>query len=180
MIIYQITNTVNKKTYIGKTIKSKEERLYRHVWNSVSGNSKTHLHRAMRKHGVGMFEIKVLENVTDPSLLNEREIFWIAHLNPAYNMTKGGEGGDMSHTKAFRDGIKKAHENRPRHTYASYGFKGKKLSDKSRRLIAESKYKPVMCEGVRYPSINAAEAAYPGVKVRHRLNSDKWPDFYRL
>lgn len=178
MIIYQITNIVNKKTYIGKTTKSADERLYRHVWNSKSGQ--THLYRAMRKHGVDKFEITILENVTDPSLLNEREIFWIAHCKPDYNMTKGGEGGDMSHLKSYQDGIKKHHQNRPRHTYASNGFKGKKTSEKAKQLLAKAHSKPVMCEGIRYSSICAAEAAYPGVKVVHRLNSDKWPDFYRL
>ena len=92
MVIYSITNKVNNKIYVGKTIKSLEERFAAHI-NTTKYGSQSYLHRAIRKYGIKNFTISVIEdNISTEHTLNEREIFWIKELKPEYNMTLGGEG----------------------------------------------------------------------------------------
>ena len=89
--IYLITNTINSKFYIGKTIHSVEQRWKRHVGVARRG-SPHYFHNAIRKYGADAFVVRVLETVDDPGVLNDREIHWIATLEPDYNLTTGGEG----------------------------------------------------------------------------------------
>jgi len=97
MIIYKITNNVNGKFYIGKTIKSAEERFKKHFHNHKKQN--THLYKSMRKHGFKNFSIEVVEEVKEK--INERECYWIEQLSPHYNMTSGGDGGDLSQFREY-------------------------------------------------------------------------------
>jgi hypothetical protein len=39
---------------------------------------------------------------------------------------------------------------------------------------------PVFCEGIFYPSMKEAEKAYPGIKLRYRVDNPKFPEFYRV
>lgn len=98
MIIYKITNLLNQKFYIGKTSKTVEERFIGHCYD-VKYGSQTHFHKAIRKFGKENFKLEIIEE-TDNA--DEREIFWISELNPEYNSTKGGEGGDTSKTKNYQ------------------------------------------------------------------------------
>jgi group I intron endonuclease len=175
MIIYQITNIVNQKTYIGKTTKSVDERFYRHKYNSHS-NSQTHLHRAMRKHGVDCFIITPLEE--NVKHLDEREKYWIVKLRPEYNMTVGGEGGDTSSSTNFKEGMKRYHANKKTSDYATYGMLGKSHPQKGKSL--KKNWCPVMCEGVRFDSVGHAEKHYKGISIKRRLENPKYPQFYRL
>jgi len=97
--IYQITNKLNGKFYVGKTIKSLSIRFYKHCYDAVKRNSRCYFHKAIRKYGKQNFvieEIEVCEND-----LGNREIFWISTLKPEYNQTLGGDGGILgySHTE---------------------------------------------------------------------------------
>lgn len=100
-IIYRITNQVNGKFYVGKTIQSLSERLNDH-YSAARRGSKTHFHRAIRKYGFHQFEASILEQTT-LDLINAREMYWIESLSPPYNMTTGGEGG--SPNQEVRDKI---------------------------------------------------------------------------
>jgi group I intron endonuclease len=125
MYIYQITNTVNGKIYIGKTTKTIEERFQRHTYNA-NAKSQTHLYRAIRKYGTEAFITTELESGFDnEDALNEAEIRYIAELNPHYNMTAGGEG--MS-------GFNPSSETRKK---ISKAMKGKKLSEQTKRKMSE-------------------------------------------
>lgn len=170
MIIYKITNKINDFFYIGKTTKSAEERFNRHFHNHKNGN--TYLYRAMRKYGFDNFQIEVLEQT---ELLNEREIYWIETLNPQYNMTKGGDGGDTSKSPNFIEGLKKRPAPKP-----TYGMLSKKQSQKFHDAIKISNSCPVSCEGKEYSSVGEAQKAYPGISIRKRLDNPNYPNFYRL
>lgn len=172
-IIYQITNVVNFNFYIGKTTKTAEQRFKRHCCNSKKG--KTHLYRAMHKFGIGKFTVTVLEETT-PELLNEREQFWISKLNPHYNMTSGGDGGDTSNSQNYKLGM--ANRKTDPTKLASYGMLGKQHPQKGKRLSAN--FCPVICEGIEYPSVGDAQQAYQGINIRKRLDNPKHPEFYRL
>ena len=101
MVIYQITNQVTNDTYIGKTINKIQVRFYHHKYNALHKKSQTYLHRAIRKYGMESFIITIIEDITHKELLNEREMFWIEKLSPKYNMTTGGDGGDVSKSEKF-------------------------------------------------------------------------------
>ena len=95
MYIYKILNKINGKSYIGKTTKSLAHRWKGHLYDSKK--QKTRLYNAIKKHGADNFEMYYIEYVNGVSIdkLNEREIYWIAVLEPEYNMTKGGDGGHI-------------------------------------------------------------------------------------
>lgn len=90
--IYKITNNVNNKIYIGKTIRSLKVRFKEHLKDSNTEDNK--LYRAMRKYGKENFSIEEIEEVTK-EILSEREKFWIKKYNSyynGYNSTFGGDG----------------------------------------------------------------------------------------
>ena len=65
--IYQITNDVNQKIYIGKTENSIEKRFKEHCWDaSRERNEKRPLYNAMRKYGVEHFHIELIEETNNP------------------------------------------------------------------------------------------------------------------
>lgn len=92
--IYKITNTINGKSYIGKTKKTFEVRFKEHIQESKKERCKDRpLYRAMNKYGVDVFTIEVLEETDNPV---EREKYWIEFYGTfgsnGYNATKGGDG----------------------------------------------------------------------------------------
>lgn len=94
MIIYCARNKDNDKMYVGKTMKTLEERKLGHYNTATRSLSDTHFHRALRT--TSEFEWTILEILTDSDNINDRERFWISKLdtfNSGYNMTAGGDGG---------------------------------------------------------------------------------------
>lgn len=181
MIIYQITNKVNNDFYIGKTVRKLTERLSCHKYSCKKG-SQTHLHRAMRKYGIENFTVETICVVDTLEELDKKEMQFIESLQPKYNMTKGGDGGDTSKSPNYLLGMKTrksmAGENNP-----MYGRKrtiSKEQIEKATRAAILSNKCPVMCEGVEYSSVGEAQKAYPGKSIRKRLDNPKYPDFYRL
>lgn len=61
-IVYKIVNLIDRKVYVGKTIK--KNRFVRHKVNAKRGVD-TYLYRAMRLHGVENFEFSVIEETAE-------------------------------------------------------------------------------------------------------------------
>lgn len=93
--IYKITNKINGKCYIGKTMSTIQERWKEHCNDYQKERHQNRpLYRAMRKYGVDSFEISEIENCSD-TLLSEREKYWISYYDTyrnGYNATIGGDG----------------------------------------------------------------------------------------
>lgn len=91
--IYQITNLINGKIYIGKTERSIQERWGEHKRDSQKEENKHRpLYRAFNKYGIENFSIEIIEETLIPE---EREIFWIEQkrsFKNGYNATIGGDG----------------------------------------------------------------------------------------
>lgn len=91
--IYQITNDINGKIYIGKTEFSIEKRFKEHCQDAFRDrNEKRPLYAAMRKYGIEHFHIELIEETDNPE---EREVFWIENkrsFKNGYNATIGGDG----------------------------------------------------------------------------------------
>lgn len=95
--IYKVSNIVNDKVYIGKTIETINTRWTRHKWEAFDVSSplyNIHFYRAIRKYGIENFKIEIIEEATNDKL-TEREKYWIKQFNSyndGYNSTLGGEG----------------------------------------------------------------------------------------
>lgn len=79
--IYCITNLINNKRYVGKTTQLIEERFREHCKDSQKERcEKRPLYDAMNKYGIENFKVECLEEIDDPAILSEREIYWIKEL----------------------------------------------------------------------------------------------------
>lgn len=108
-VIYQVTNRLNGKRYIGFTSRSMEERWSEHLYDAKRGR-RCYLHQAIRKHGPGVFHLEILETGINRLYgLGIVETFWICSENPEYNLSLGGEGGRKwkpTKQKRQRKGVK--------------------------------------------------------------------------
>lgn len=91
-IIYIAVNRVNGKAYVGQTISTPKQRMWRHYFNAPFGL----FGRALRKHGTNNFDCAVLERCSSKEALDIRETYWISHLSTiapnGYNLAAGGRG----------------------------------------------------------------------------------------
>lgn len=93
--IYKITNKVNGKAYVGKTLGTVEKRFNEHLRDAKRRQyEKRPLYTAINKYGIDNFDVKTLEKC-DNNIISQREIYWIEYYNTyksGYNATKGGDG----------------------------------------------------------------------------------------
>lgn len=92
--IYKITNKLNRKIYIGKTMQTIGERFIIHCRDAQKSYKNRPLYDAINKYGQHNFSIEVVEECSD-LILNEREKFWIEYFGSfknGYNATIGGDG----------------------------------------------------------------------------------------
>lgn len=93
--IYKITNDINDKVYIGKTLKTIEDRWKIHLQDRSKEEVKNRpLYKAMNKYGKEHFHIEKIE-CCDESIIDNREIYWIEYYHSysnGYNATLGGDG----------------------------------------------------------------------------------------
>jgi group I intron endonuclease len=140
MFIYQILNIITNDFYIGKTIRNPNDRFYQHKYSAFYRNSQTHLHRAIRKYGENNFTITILDETFSVEQLNEKEIFWIENKKPQYNMTKGGDGGDVSkspnYIKSKKTKIYKHTEETKKKISQGCKKKRKPLSDETKAKLS--------------------------------------------
>ncbi len=104
--IYKITNQINGKIYIGKTLNSNPlNRWAKHL--SIAKHKTTRnytyqvIHKAINKYGKENFTFEVIEKCPQESVGLEREKYWIEYYKSnigkygskfGYNSTEGGEG----------------------------------------------------------------------------------------
>ena len=114
MRIYCVSNSVNSKKYIGKTVRSIEQRFKEHL--SCFGKCRV-IESAIKKYGADAFTIEEIAVAESQEELDRLEQFWIARLNTVsphgYNLSGGGEGAGVMNegTKA----IIRANARRPEH-----------------------------------------------------------------
>ena len=104
--IYLLRNVVNGKVYVGQSVNC-HMRLKQHIKESKRNRSRSHLYKAMRKHGHDSFEMEILEEVamTTQDHLDDRECYWIKRLdacNPStgYNFRPGGQQNQVVDAEA--------------------------------------------------------------------------------
>lgn len=90
MIIYKITNLINGKIYIGRTVHSIKKRWSCHVSHSkhLSGRAMTYIGRALKKYGPQSFKIEEIFKCNDFEELKEKEVYFI-NLYKSFNRQLG-------------------------------------------------------------------------------------------
>lgn len=90
-VVYQATNLINGKRYIGVTCNSLRKRISGH--KSGKGRSANMaICRAMKKYGADMIRFSVLMSCASREDAFREEVRLIAQLQPEYNVSKGGKG----------------------------------------------------------------------------------------
>lgn len=112
MYIYKTTNSLNGKIYIGKRIYRKKD----DNWYLGSG---VYLNRAIKKYGREYFKKEILEWCEDEVHLCKREIYWIKYFNSTnsqigYNLSLGGDGGNVGKEAYIKIGNKLRGKKRPK------------------------------------------------------------------
>lgn len=108
-IIYQVTNVINNKKYIGKsfttTYNYSFERLLsrrksQHKLQMLKENGQ-YFHRQLKKYGWDNFIWEIIDKSYNKHELNLKETFWIKNKNSyapngqGYNLTLGGDGSSI-------------------------------------------------------------------------------------
>ena len=130
MIIYKVTNKVNKKVYIGQTIRSIEERWKEHAEKGGA------LYRAINKYGKENFTVEQIDVACDRNELDEKEKYWIKYYDSTnkkkgYNLTYGGEHFEIPEDRRKR--MSEVELGEKNHFY------GKRHSEETKRKISEAK-----------------------------------------
>lgn len=130
--IYQITNKLNGKRYIGSAVYLKR-RQEEHLYHLCCGDHHNkHLQRAFDKYGKQSFEFSVLSHV-NPEKLIEREQYYLDILSPEYNISK--TAGSLLGYRASaetREKMSEAHKGKRNHNY------GKRHSEETKRKISKA------------------------------------------
>jgi group I intron endonuclease len=142
MILYQITNTVNGKRYIGKTSRSLSVRWSQHQNCAKQQTPRFLIHKALRKYGTDSFIVELVYTAESEEELSLAEMAFIYALKTqapsGYNLTCGGEGA-MGATHWI--GRKHTLETRQKMSFNSPHTRifGRKPSTQTRQKISESK-----------------------------------------
>lgn len=123
MIIYKITNIINKKVYVGQTTWPFNHRRSIH-FSKLRRNEhqNKHLQSSFNKHGKQNFIFEIIEkDIQTHEELNEKEMFWIKELNSCdpvrgYNIEIGG-------SKKRRDGYVVWNKGLPKEKQPRFGKK---------------------------------------------------------
>lgn len=160
-IIYLLTNTINGKQYIGLTTKGLDVRWATHCDKARRGSS-FHIHRAIFKYGQPAFIREVIEHTSIDEMF-EREKYWIAKIQPEYNMTEGGEGAvgrAITEETRKRMSVAQSGKNNPNYGISpskevrdkiSASLKGKVISDETRKKLSKA-----LSGKIRYRGKNSA------------------------
>jgi len=156
-IIYKVTNLVNGKIYIGKTVFSLKARRTRHISDSKINSCKFAFHKALLKYGKDCFIWEVLESVIFHDLLFDLEKFYIKKFNckipNGYNMTDGGEG--VAGYKCSAEHIRKTRRTGSHHSVEtrrkmSESHKGNKCALGYRHTLEDIKKMSASAMGNKY------------------------------
>jgi group I intron endonuclease len=160
--IYKITNSINNKIYIGRSLNIEKR------WKQHKNPSTDYLiNRAIKKYGIDNFIFEIIEEIREDNLLSDREVYWIHFYDSTdplkgYNISKGGDAffEGKHHTEESKLKIKKSMpirtgENNPMFGVSAYKDKteedikaiGKKISDKLKGMKAY--YNPSTGENIR-------------------------------
>lgn len=108
--IYEITNKVNNKVYIGQTVQTVARRWQGHRYDALRGSTMA-IHKAMKKYGLENFFIEVMCEASSKDELNRLEQTYISGFNTlspnGYNLRSGGQS-DYEYSEEARKRLSEA------------------------------------------------------------------------
>ncbi len=174
-VIYEITNKIDSKKYIGCSTNYKKRALH-HKSKLVNGaHPNKHLQRAWDKHGSDNFEFSILYTLGSSEAMYELEADLIDHHSKDfYNLCAGGKNAakwNASSPNASLIISKYSNTNR-----------GKKRTPEQCARISQGKWKPCSIMGIAYPSLKAAAevTGFQEGTVSYRIKSFNFHDYYYL
>jgi group I intron endonuclease len=153
VFVYKVTNQVNSKVYIGKTVKTPQARWRDHLRDAFHGSTIL-FHKVIRKYGPDAFELSEVCLADDRSQLSRLEKSAIQQYQSdkrehGYNLTPGGDDGGHSQTLEVRVKIGNA-------------LRGRKLSDEHKDKIRKAR------TGIKRPDVSALMSR---IQLGKRLSS---------
>lgn len=137
---------MNGKRYVGKTIRSIEQRWREHVRNALTNHDEMVLYAAIRKYGPDSFQREILEEHTVLEDLNSAEVRLITELGTfrvEYNMTKGGDGPTgFKHTEDAKRRMSEARKGEKNHNFGKSWGKMKWSSEEIEALKKKLRANP--------------------------------------
>lgn len=137
MIIYQATNLINGKSYIGQTIRNLKVRISEH-----SRSKKSLLGKAISKYGINSFEFKVIYETDDFDTLQTMERKFIKEFNTlvpeGYNLVEGG-GGTKGYSHSTHSRKLMAQKKKGKYLGANNPFYGKQHSEETKLKMEKPK-----------------------------------------
>ncbi|MBY9006996.1 MAG: hypothetical protein KGD63_09570 [Candidatus Lokiarchaeota archaeon] len=180
--IYRVVNRINKKIYIGQTVKSRwspekipiEERWKEEVGdayrNGRNGQNLRHIENAIIKFGYENMDLFEQDRAfKDQEELDGKERYWIKEFGSfdreiGYNMTEGGLGGRL------RDEVKENLSNISIELWQDLDYKDKQL-DARARISEDQEFIEKMT------NINQKRAENPEYRKKLSIaGKDKWED----
>jgi group I intron endonuclease len=150
-VIYKISNRINGKIYIGKTIQPIKNRWCNHLSEIKNHKDNCYFHNAIRKHGKENFDIEIIFETDNMALLDIMEIFKImvnkSHRSQnGYNLTWGGDGTyGYKHTEESKMKMSEKRRGEPSHR------KGKHHSEETKRKMSERVIEMGLYKGRKNP-----------------------------
>lgn len=175
--IYETTNKITGKKYIGKCI---FKRL--NSWKTYLGSG-LYLKRAIKKYGKENFSREILFLALDELELNEIEEFIIQISNAVssddyYNLKNTAIGGDIFTYHPRKEEIR---EMRRKQVSGENNFwYGKEKPDNVIKSIVDANSKKIIVNGISYNSITECSKSL-GIKINtihYRLNSERQSDYF--
>lgn len=165
--IYQITNQVNGKRYIGSSVNLRKR--WRDHLSALryKRHGNRHLQRAFDKHSETIFVFSVLEHVEDSAQLVEREQHYFDMLSPEYNLSLTADPRySLGHHHSKETRKKMSESRRKRHDRWSDPEYCEKylaaIKEKYRKLRASPDYAARMAEAEEmFRELAAREKANP-------------------
>lgn len=137
VIIYKITNKINRKNYIGQTCRTLEERMKEHLSHTTQ-----YIDKVLRKYGKDNFEISIIDNAITIDELNEKEMYWISHFDSikpnGYNLCIGGDN-TKGYSHRLESRLKMSESQYKRNMKGENNpFYGKEHSDETKKKMKKS------------------------------------------
>jgi group I intron endonuclease len=180
--IYAITNKINGKIYIGKTINF-QKRHYQHKRAFFNKNFKNHnsphLHASISKHGYINFDISIVE-ICKKENLSEREYYWMNYFKTfdsklGYNLRVDSESGYITHPstskkiserlkKEWKNGVRKNHGEKLKKSWENDNNRKTAQSKILTKILTKYSYNLYNTNDVFIKNVNYAELKELGLK----------------
>ena len=134
-IIYGLTDPdTNEVRYVGKSASGLDRpREHKKPCNLETETHKNHWIKSLMNQGK-TYGIKVIEEVTNPDLLSDREIYWIAtYKQSGVKLTNGTDGGEGALGREVKEETKKIMSEKRKEFHKQNPDVAKKVAEKQRK-----------------------------------------------